>query len=147
MRRFARLRRLSPREQRLVAAAWVGLAVVRPALAFLPFRLLRAWAECEPARRRAEGHPDPERAAALVEAAAAHHLLATTCLARALVLCRLLRRRGFPARLYVGASRTGALFEAHAWVTCGDCALTAGRAIERFEALLPEAPATAAEGR
>jgi hypothetical protein len=58
-----------------------------------------------------------------------------------------LRRRGFPARLCLGAARTGDLFEAHAWVECGGRPLTAGGSIERFEALLPDAAATPAEGR
>jgi hypothetical protein len=39
----------------------------------------------------------------------------TRCLARSLVLTRLLARRGIPARLVIGA-RTGPDFLAHAWV-------------------------------
>ncbi|OLC95473.1 MAG: hypothetical protein AUJ00_06345 [Gemmatimonadetes bacterium 13_1_40CM_3_70_6] len=79
--------------------------------------------------------------AALVEAAARHHLVGTTCLARALVLCRLLRRRGEAARLVIGGTWKGGTkvpgaFEAHAWVACGDLALTAGGPIDRFEILL-----------
>jgi hypothetical protein len=144
---FTRWRRLARCERRLLATAWLELVVVAPALAVLPFRLLREWAEGGSATRSGARPPEPERAAALVEAAAAHHLLGATCLARALVLCRLLRRRGFPARLCLGTARTGELFEAHAWVECDGRPLTAGGSIERFEALLPDTAATIPEGR
>lgn len=117
---------------------------MRPALAVLPFRGLRDWAEREPVTGRGADTPDPARAAALVEAAAEHHLVTTACLARALVLCRLLRRRGFPARLCLGAARTGGIFEAHAWVECDGRALAAGGPIERFETLVAT---TTSEGR
>jgi Transglutaminase-like superfamily len=50
----------------------------------------------------------------------------TRCLARSLVLTRLLARRGIPARLVIGA-RTGPDFLAHAWVEhAGDPVLPAG---------------------
>lgn len=41
----------------------------------------------------------------------------TRCLARSLVLTRLLARRGIPAKLVIGA-RGGPGFLAHAWVEC-----------------------------
>jgi hypothetical protein len=41
----------------------------------------------------------------------------TRCLARSLVLTRLLARRGIPAKLIIGA-RTNPEFLAHAWVEC-----------------------------
>jgi hypothetical protein len=41
----------------------------------------------------------------------------TRCLARSLVLTRLLARRGVPAKLVIGA-RGGPGFLAHAWVEC-----------------------------
>jgi len=41
----------------------------------------------------------------------------TRCLARSLVLTRLLARRGIPAKLVIGA-RTTPEFLAHAWVEC-----------------------------
>lgn len=50
----------------------------------------------------------------------------TRCLARALVLTRLLARRGIPAKLVIGA-RTTPEFLAHAWVEYeGDPVLTPG---------------------
>jgi hypothetical protein len=133
---LTRMRRVPREDRRLLAAAWICLAAAPLALALLPFRRLLDWAEGEAPRRRINGGPAPERAAALVEAAARYHLLPTTCLARALVLCRLLRRLGHPARLVVGGARTRGSFEAHAWVACGHLALTAGGPVDRFEPLL-----------
>lgn len=50
----------------------------------------------------------------------------TRCLARALVLTRLLAKRGIPSKLVIGA-RSGPDFLAHAWVEyCGDPVLAAG---------------------
>jgi Transglutaminase-like superfamily len=136
-----RARRLTRQERRLLSAAWLTLAVAPLALALVPFRRLRDWAEGETTSRRRAGTATPERVAALVEAAARHHLVRTTCLARALVLCRLLRRRGEAARLVIGGTWRGGTkvpgaFEAHAWVACEDLALTAGGPIDRFEILI-----------
>lgn len=139
---LGRLYRLTRHERHLLAAAWVGLVVARLGLAVLPFRTLREWAERGPWPTSQEGLPDPERAAELVEAAARHHLLGTTCLARALVLCRLLRRRGHDARLVVGCARPNGRFEAHAWVAYGSQAVAAAGVVDRFETLLGGAPAS-----
>jgi hypothetical protein len=133
---LVRLYRLTRHERQLLAAAWVCLVVARLGLALLPFRTLRRWAECGPWPASQDGVPDPERAAELVEAAARHHLLSTTCLTRALVLCRLLRRRGQDARLVVGCARPEGRFEAHAWVAYGSQAVAAAGPIDRFEMLL-----------
>jgi len=146
---LSRVHRLPPRERRVLAAAWFALAVAPLALALVPFRRLRDWAESETTSGGLTGPPTPERVAALVEAAAQHHLVPTTCLTRALVLCRLLRRRGAAARLVIGGSRGGGAlipgsFEAHAWVACDGLALTAGGPIDRFTPLLGDSDQSAA---
>jgi hypothetical protein len=79
--------------------------------------------------------PGPAGESALQEArrlgAAVNRLLAlvpgdTRCLARSLVLTRLLARRGIPAKLVIGA-RAAPDFLAHAWVEYGgDPVLAAG---------------------
>ena len=137
----ARVQALSGRERRVLIAAWLGLAIAPMAVAVVPFRTLRKWAEGG-ARRSAESRdPDPVRVAALVEAAGRHHLMVTTCLSRSLLLCRLLRRQGHPARLVVGAARRDGHLEAHAWVESGGRRLSAGP-VDRFVPLLegPEYP-------
>ena len=140
---LSRVRRLPPRERALLAAAWLALAVIPLALCLVPFRRLRDWAEGEATSRRFAGPPTPERVAALVEAAAQHHFVPTMCLARALVLCRLLRHMGHAARFVIGGTRGVGLrgpgsFEAHAWVACDGLALTAGGPIDRFTILLSQ---------
>jgi Transglutaminase-like superfamily len=58
---------------------------------------------------------------ARMEAAAARNLLfRPTCLERSVVLCWLLRRRGIPAELRIGARQDQQRFSAHAWVQCLD---------------------------
>jgi transglutaminase superfamily protein len=135
-RLLGRLYRLTRHERRLLAAAWVGLVAARLGLTVLPFRTLRGWAERGPRPASPAGLRDPERAAELVEAAARHHFLGTTCLTRALVLCTLLRRRGHEARLVLGCARSNGRFEAHAWVACGTRTVTVAGPVDRFEALL-----------
>lgn len=147
--RLARFCRLTRQERRFLAAAWAGLVLARLGVAVLPFRMIHRWAERGPRPTIREGAPDVERAAELVEAAARHHLVGTTCLTRALVLCALLRRRGRRARLVVGCARAEGGFEAHAWVEEGGRAVAAAGSIDRFEALLggPAAPCRGAEAR
>jgi len=53
-------------------------------------------------------------------AAASHYGLARgNCLSQSVALWWLLRRRGMPAKLRIGARRTGSGLEAHAWVEMG----------------------------
>jgi len=137
-----RARALTPRERRLLTAAWLALAVAPLALALVPFRRLRHWAEGGAPSGRRTAASTAERAAALVEAAARHHFVRTTCLARALVLCRLLRRSGGVARVVIGGARGAGPFEAHAWVDCDGLALTAGGPIDRFTVLLGQGGAS-----
>jgi len=144
---LAQARRLTRHERRFLVAAWLFLVGAPLALAVMPFRRLQDWAARETAGTRLLGTPTPERAAALVEAAARHHFVPTTCLARALVLCRLLRRRGHAARLVVGGARAQGSFEAHAWVACGGLALTAGGPVDRFTTLLGDSHHLAARAQ
>ena len=72
-----------------------------------------------------------------VERAAGFRVYRVPCLARALLLERLLARRGLPAALRIGVRRPGAgRLDAHAWVECGDLCLDPDpRVAERFEPL------------
>jgi Transglutaminase-like superfamily len=61
---------------------------------------------------------------ARLESAAARNLFyRPSCLERSMVLCWLLRARGIPAELRVGAHKEAERFEAHAWVQCADTVL------------------------
>jgi hypothetical protein len=69
---------------------------------------------------------DAQAIARLVGIAAAHVPVDVACLHRSLVLWRLLRRRGIPCELRLGAGADGGPFEAHAWVECAGVALNEG---------------------
>lgn len=126
-------RRLSPRERvRLIAEILAAYARARRALRRAP---ITAVVDSLRVQEQASPHP-PGEPLYLFEASPTEHLeevrrlghavsrtLAllpgdTRCLARSLVLTRLLARRGIPARLVIGA-RTAPEFLAHAWVEYG----------------------------
>jgi transglutaminase superfamily protein len=75
-------------------------------------------------RRRGAGDArDVARTAWLVEIAGRCCRPRPTCLAKALVVFALLRRRGLPAELVIGVSKTRAPLEGHAWVELGGAAI------------------------
>lgn len=90
-------------------------------------RVLALTAAVPPARRRAS--EDDRRAATripwLVEVAARCVRPRPNCLAKALVVSSLLRRRGLAAQLVVGVSKAGGRLEGHAWVELDGAALGA----------------------
>ncbi len=95
------------------------------------------------ANRRAAGRLDAgrldvaRRLARGVDRAAGFRVYRVPCLARALLLERLLVRRGLPATLRIGVRRPGAgRLGAHAWVECGGVSLDPDpRVDERFAPL------------
>jgi hypothetical protein len=107
--------RPNARAERLaLAEAVVLLWTVGFAVRVLPFRVLAArLLRDRVARRRA---CPPERLAAIVARASAWCWPAPRCLARALVLARLLARHGLDAHLVVGVATEQGRFAAHAWV-------------------------------
>jgi hypothetical protein len=110
---LVKVARLPAAERALLLRACVLLPVVAAGLRLLPLKtLLRL---LERPRRPGAAIP-PERAAALVEAAAAHQPLRPTCLVKAMALHALLRRRGIDAHLVIGATPARGGLEAHAWV-------------------------------
>jgi hypothetical protein len=115
--------RLTGFERRIVLEAAVGLTVTWIGLRLAGFRRWKKLLE-----RLAPMHgPGPdaskfslEEVASITvrmeEAAARNLFFATNCLEQSLVLCWLLRRRGIPADLLMGARKDANRFEAHAWV-------------------------------
>jgi Transglutaminase-like superfamily len=64
------------------------------------------------------------RKIARVQAAVSRHLIfCANCLEQSLVLWWILRRRGIPAELRIGARSEAGRFEAHAWVELGSAVL------------------------
>jgi len=124
----------------LRAAGW--LAFVRAGLLVASLRRLERLMERGlPPRSRP---PDPARAvrlAALVDIAARNAFPPATCLPRALVLRRLLRRERLPASLRIGVRRgEDGVLEAHAWVeSAGEVIGDAPDVGARFAPLRPGA--------
>jgi len=113
-----------------------GLVCADAALHLLGFRRtlrLYAWL----GRGRLDGgHHDAEltdACATAVAAAAAFYPRRAICLEQSLVLYRLLRRRGQPARLRVGVRPMP--FAAHAWVECAGAPVN--ERPDRLEQLVP----------
>ncbi|MBI4479453.1 MAG: lasso peptide biosynthesis B2 protein [Acidobacteria bacterium] len=99
----------------LCRAAWLLLAA-EVCLRIFPFPLVLHWARSRRGQSRSAGIPNPERIAWLVEVAARHCWGHATCLRKSLVLCALLRERGWAARLVIGTTSPRQGFQAHAWV-------------------------------
>lgn len=116
--------RLSGFERSAAIEAFVALGLTWPGLRLLGFgRWKSVLARLLPAHSNAvAASTDTEatRRIALMEAAAARNLFfRPNCLEHSLVLWWLLRMRGIPAELRVGARKDAQKLEAHAWVECG----------------------------
>ena len=115
---WTRIRALSAADWRVLTAAAGLLTLARAGLPHLRFEAAGALRDASPA--------ELERARAmarLVLAASRRLPFATTCLHRSVVLWWLLRRRGIPAAIRLGARTESGPFEAHAWVACGGIAV------------------------
>lgn len=146
-RRLASLRRLSRAERGLLLSAAVWLPCVDLGLRAAGFARVRRWLGAarpdEERRTRGRSAPLPperraeaERVARMVAIAARHHLYPMTCLRRALVVERLLARRGVPAELRIGVRKGEEGFRAHAWIECGGRPLFEPEAVEERYASL-----------
>lgn len=115
-----RWRALEPWERRLLArlffllpSGWIGLRVHG-------FNRARERAEFPlpeiPVASEQVAMDFAQRSAELTAIAARHGFYKANCLHQSLALCRLLRRRGLPARLRIGVLPNTKPFKAHAWV-------------------------------
>jgi len=137
----------------VLAGALGLLLAVSVGLRLVGLRRMIALGEALAAARRRRGGDDPRgvaRTAWLVEIAARCCLPRPTCLAKALVVFSLLKRRGLPAELVIGVSKTQGPLEGHAWVELGGAAVVVAdpgparyAVLVRIPAWLP-APATLA---
>ncbi|HXA97940.1 MAG TPA: lasso peptide biosynthesis B2 protein [Candidatus Dormibacteraeota bacterium] len=135
---LGKFRRLSSGDQRLLVMAAVLLAAIRLGLAVLPYRKIRGLVD-HLARVGSRHHPaptaSPERIAWAVTRAS-HAVPAATCLPQALAARVLLERRGHPARVRVGISRTeGDRLLAHAWVESEGRIVLGGADLARYTRL------------
>lgn len=133
--RSARLRRallgvarLSRADWALLARALILLPPVSVGLRLVGLRRALALVQALPPARRRCTEDDPggaPRTAWLVEVAARCWRPRPTCLAKALVVLSLLKRRGLPAQLVVGVTKARGPLEGHAWVELDGAAVGA----------------------
>lgn len=123
-------------EWSLLGEAWVLSLIVACGLRWVSFARLVGWLErpVAAARRSLPAHVTPRLAARLVRSAAAR-AGRSTCLIRALVLKRLLLRRGVGTVLVIGATRGAGVLQAHAWLRLGDGILLGGEGHDRYAPL------------
>lgn len=140
---LARLRRSDPACLLSLVEAALWLAAARAATLTLPFRWT-AWLFA--LRPQHEQRPGETTAAAPQASAATRHRIfralgaassrtpwKNTCLAQALAGSGMLRMRGIPATVALGAARGAShSFEAHAWLYCGEFILTGASGHERY---------------
>jgi hypothetical protein len=148
MNTWSRFWRLNGHSRGVVFEAAVGLALTRVAL---PLAGLRNWQKALGRLASATASDTPpygldessrvalaRTIARLQESAARHVIFHPTCLEQSLTLWWLLRSRGVPAELSVGARKEAEKFEAHAWVECDGVAINGTSesevAFERFAA-------------
>ena len=151
--RWKRFQRLSSLERGLVLEATGGLLATWVGLRLIGFRRWeRALAVFAPPANATGPAQDSsvEESALLIartqEAAARNLFLRTNCLEQSLVLWWLLRRRGIPALLRIGARKDSDRFEAHAWVQLNSQVLNDASAEHRH--FVPfEKPALSMEAR
>lgn len=118
--------------------AWWGLLAFYLAIRLARFEQLDV--SMHPARQGRDLPKDATNRAwhtqKLVSMAARLHLLSMTCLPRALTLRWMLSRRGIPAQLQIGMSKSPAGVYAHAWVEVGEAAIGEPEDIgDRFKVL------------
>ena len=126
--------RLSSRERRDAARAWLWLAAARIALIWLPYGSIERLVPRIPARRRINVEPSPARYTLAVKRAA--RLVPAGCLPQAIAAQCLLRREGQPSRVVFGVAqdKDGGL-EAHAWLWHDGRPVLGGETADRYTPL------------
>lgn len=121
----------------LEAIGW--LAIARLAILAVPFRWVARWCGLETAAGAEEPQestaPALGRIARAVAAAASRTPWESACLARALAVQTMLRRRGLTGALFLGVARGEGdvqRVEAHAWVKSGGKILTGAAGHQRY---------------
>ncbi len=145
MKTMVRLRRffaLSANERGMLLAALGGLPLVAAGTRLFGYRRMRTLlgrAHARSLSRSKSSGREAERVARMVTLAAIHGPVRGTCLSRALLLWRMLVRRGIAAEIRFGV-RAGAAVEAHAWVEQDGRSLDDGFEDHAFADLTPARP-------
>lgn len=136
---LVKLGRLSGGERRLLVQAWLLLLVADFALRIFPFTTILQYCRCQHGSHGQ--HPvdlslPALRIAWLVEKAGQYCPAGTSCLKEALVLSRLLARRGVPTQLRIGVGRQAEAFAAHAWLEQDGRVILGDRQIDAYARLI-----------
>ena len=135
---MARRRALSARGFAILAVSWLALPALELALRRRGLASLRQW---RPRPRPTAAGIDAGSLARLVETAARLQPLPARCLAQSLWLEWLLAREDIPCMLRLGARRTAAGLEAHAWVEHAGQPLNDTADVAHRFAAFPDLPA------
>ena len=137
----SRWRTLGPGDRARLLEAAACLALAQGVVWAVPFRRV-ARLMGVPGRESSSGPLSPRhekealRAGWAVRAVAARTPWESRCLAQALAVMLMLRRRRLPGTLYLGVAKPAAndvrKIDAHAWVRCGPDLLTGAAGHERF---------------
>lgn len=112
---LARFRAVAPGRRRLIAEAAVALTAARLAIRFRPFRKAVTMGS---GGRKLRDAASPAQLASAVRSASANLPWTSVCFPEGLALQRMLRRRGYDARLHYGVGKAkGEVLKAHVWVT------------------------------
>jgi hypothetical protein len=113
---LVKLRALTAAERRVLVEAALILPLAAVALRLAGFRATRGILDRFARPSRGAAAIQPAGVARMVAAAARLGPVRARCLAAALTLEALLRRRGFPAHLRLGVRKHEGRLEAHAWI-------------------------------
>jgi hypothetical protein len=138
---------LSGAEWALLAEAIVLIPYIELGLRLFPLDRLLATLGRDGRPRRPGHDMDLERTARIIEALFRHSPVRPSCLKKSLVLLRVARRRGLPAELRIGVTKSGGELLAHAWIECAGRPLFPGDEVERYSALPPITAAALAAAR
>ncbi len=121
----------------LLSQAVVGLAIARIMLVVFSFQ--RVSDRLADTGGGTGIEPDPNelrRISFAISAAAAYVPWRSDCFPQSIAARKLLDRRGYASTIHLGVERVGAAdLAGHAWLTCGDTAVTGGADLDRYTEL------------
>ncbi|MDO9496295.1 MAG: lasso peptide biosynthesis B2 protein [Nocardioides sp.] len=136
MSRLEKLRRLTPRQRRLVAETVLSLVSSVLQVRLLPFGRVASWHGWVPSDEGTDlTEAQVETALEIkrfVGAVARRTPWTSSCLMQSLSAATLLRRRGIGSVTYLGMAPKPEGYDAHSWTVAGDRCITGGPGRQRF---------------
>jgi hypothetical protein len=133
---FTKLRRLTPRQRRLVVEGALSLVSSLMQVRLVAFKRVAAWhgwvASTEPTTLTEEQLAVTQDVKRVVGALARRTPWTSTCLMQSLTAATLLRRRGIESVTHLGMAPTPEGYDAHSWTVAGDRFITGAAGHRRF---------------